>query len=382
MQVYLAEIASPKLRGIFGLSTSLFVNLGLIVLYGVSGIPGIQYYNVVIVAIGIVVIFELLALWLPETPSYLFLRHKQAKSMCVLRWLRGTKVSIDREVEEMEAILSKKKTYCEALRMFSRKRLLYPLIIVVVLIFFIPASGQGAVVALAGPLLAQAGESNPNLAALYSVGIAGVLGTLLSYPVIDLAGRRPLLIVGGFGIMSGSAMLGAQFYLTRPSLCMNETNSTFCDSTEQWSFNDSDLEVAKAEITGCNLQYIPMAITALILIRFSNSFSWGPVGWIISSELFPLQVRGFANSIANSVYWTSAMIVGSTYLSYEKAVRPWFAVWTFSLLTLIGIVFIIVFVPETKGKSLEQIQEELEHKYHIRKAPKNKNIDQSKAHCI
>ena len=377
--MYLAEISSPKLRGVFGSFVQLFLNIGLLILYGVGGIPGLQYYYVALVGIGIVVIFELFILWLPETPPYLYSRHKREKSICVLRWLRGIKVSIDGEVKEMG--LSERKTYCETLRMFPKKSLLCPLILIVVLFFFLPGSGQYVIVALAGPLLDEAGVSNPNLAAFYSVGIAGVIGSLLSIPVVDFLGRRLLLIVGGFGLLSGSVMLGTQFYLTRPSLCIAQTNSTLLDTTENNItlqafdnfYNDSFLD--PAESAACNPQYIPMAITGLVLSRFFFSFSWEPVGWILNSELFPLQVRGVANSICNISFWITAMIVGGTYLSYENTVRPWFAMWTFSLITLIGILFIVFFIPETKGKSLEEIQEKM--KYKICKMPKKDQTIQS-----
>ena len=347
------------MRGFFSSFVQLFLNIGILILYGVSATPGLQYYYIAIVAIAIVVVFEVLAIYLRESPSWLFSKCKQEKAVAVLQWLRGRNVSIAEELNELEDILSKRKSYSQALKMFSRRSLLFPLLLTITFSFFVITSGVSVFVVFAGPLFAEVGESNPNLAAFYSVGISSIIGTLAAMPVVDRAGRKPLLIIGGLGMLCGSVMMGTHFYITRPSLCINSTSSygniTFS--------NSSDLGL-EAAVNSCNEQYLPIAIIALITHKFFFNFSWGPIQWILYSEFFPLQVRGVSNSIGTFTNWLLAGIVGGAYLSYNETVNSWFAMWTFSLSTLIGIIFITVFIPETKGKTLQKIQKNFERKYH------------------
>ena len=90
--------------------------------------------------------------------------------------------------------------------------------------------------------------------------------------------------------------------------------------------------------------------------------SWGPIQWILNSELFPSHVRGVAAGLSFAAFWGFNAIAVGFYLEYEEAVRPWFAVWSFSIMMILGLAFVIVFIPETKGKSLEEIQKKFERK--------------------
>ena len=348
------------MRGVFGTSLQLFSGIGMLIVYGISAIPEFQYYYVAVVAIGISVLFELLALWLRETPRWLYSKHGEEKAKAVLKWLRGPKISIVKELNELQNVISQKKTFLEALRMFSRKTLLHPLILVLIFAFFVGTSGLSVVGSLAGPLYATAGVPNHNLAVFYSIGIIGVVSTLISVPLLDLIGRKPLLIVGGIGLLCGTAMMGTQFYLTRPTLCVNQ--SSLNENATSHNMTGSDIEIVTDSIP-CNPQYIPMAISGLLVFRASFSFSWSSIQMILTSEIFPVEVRGVANSFTSTTIWLFLGIVGGAYLSYEKAVTPWFAMWSFSITIVLGVVFIIVFIPETKGRSLEEIQLWFEQKH-------------------
>lgn len=158
--------------------------------------------------------------------------------------------------------------------------------------------------------------------------------TFMSIFVIDYFGRKVLLVASGVGMLVGTIMLGTHFYITRPAAC----NETFV----------SDDFICKPHLA-------PLAIVSLILFNASFSIGWGPVPWVLLGEMLPLRVRGLGSSMANFVNWGSAAIVTGFYFKYSAVVNTWFAWWTFSIFNLSGIVFVIIFLRETKKKVLEDI---------------------------
>ena len=97
-----------------------------------------------------------------------------------------------------------------------------------------------------------------------------------------------------------------------------------------------------------------MAVTSVIIYDVALSVGWGSVPWVILSELIPLQVRGLAGGIAILVNWGTSAV--GVYLDYAAAVELWFVWWSFAVLNALGIVFVAVFIRETKGKTLEDIE--------------------------
>ena len=200
----------------------------------------------------------------------------------------------------------------------------------------------------ASSLFADAGISNPQTTAVYAVGCASLIGNFVSFVAVvnDLIGRTSLLILSGTGTL-GSAMLGIHFFITRPSLC-DSSNSTLVESVDV--------------MESCNTHFGPLAIVSLILYRFAFAIGWGPIPWLLLSELLPLTVRGVASGFAMFTTWSIAAIVAGFYLEYAELVQPWFAMWTFSLINLASVLFVLIFIPETKGRTLEEMERKFERR--------------------
>ena len=176
--------------------------------------------------------------------------------------------------------------------------------------------------------------SDPSVTASFVVGGTSVVFTLISIFVVDYFGRKILLILSGIGMLIGTIMLGTHFYVTRPSLC----NITTSDNTD----------------IVCNGHIVPLAITGLVIFYSTFSIGWGPVPWILLGELIPLNIRGFVGSLATFVNWGTAAIVTGFYFNYSELVNSWFSWWTFSFFNGFAVIFVLLFIEETKGKSLEQ----------------------------
>ena len=102
--------------------------------------------------------------------------------------------------------------------------------------------------------------------------------------------------------------------------------------------------------------YAPLAIVSITTFNLAFSTGWGTIPWILVAELTPLQVRGITTGVATVVNWGTSSIVVGFYMQYAAAVHVWFAWWSFMVLNIAAVVFTIVFLPETKGKTLEDIE--------------------------
>ena len=347
LQVYCGEISSAKLRGVYGSFTQLALAAGILVVYGLGSIQSLQYSDIALAAVGIVAVFEVMMVWCHETPRWLLSKDQRTKAFAVLEWLRGPKVNVEPEISEMEAAMTEKQlTVVQVLREFLKKSVFIPLLLILVVMFFQQIGGLNAVSAYGATLFKSAGVSNPRQTALYSIGVSALLATIISVFIVDLVGRKPLLLISGTGMLVGTVMLGTHFYLTRPSLCANQTTLTLQDS----------------DSTSCNTHLAPLAITSLLLFNIAFSLGWGPVPWVLMPELLPQRVRGVASGIATFINWGTAAIVTGFYLEYADAVQAWFAWWSFSVMNLLGVLFVLFFITETKGKSLEDIQRRYEAK--------------------
>ena len=343
VQVYIAEISPVKLRGVFGSLNSLMLTLGIIFNYGVGSITDFPYFKVAMVAVGLVALFEVLMIWLPETPRSLLSRGYLKEAECSLRLLRGSEYDIGAEVKQIkESIISSRKKGNSVWRQFLKKSVSIPVFYVLLVQFFKQGGGFIIIASYAAIIFSDAGISNPRVTAIYAVGVANLTGNIVSFFTVDLLGRKILLLLSGTGMVIGSVMLGTHFFITRPSLCLNSTT------------------VEMVEGTPCNAVYAPLAIVSLILFCFTFSVGWGPIPWLLFSELLPLSVRGIASGAATFLASSTAAVVSGSFLPYSQLVQPWFALWTLSAINVAAAVVVLVFIPETKGKSLEELEKQFQ----------------------
>ena len=353
VQVYIGEISSAKLRGLFGAFTQIAIATGIVLNYGISSFPQITYYYSSLIAAGIIAVFECCVVWLYESPTWL-IRHGQSPgAVRVLQWLRGPRIKVEREVERIEAAES--LTLWLAMKEMSKRYITVPIVIVMLSMFFHQIGGAHVLSTYAAILFESAGVAHPKLTALGAVGGVELVATLFSILVIDFLGRKVLLILSSVGMVAGSTLLGAHYFFTRPNTCPQVTNSTQINGQV---FDVFSLAQSNGEFENCiNERLAPLAISSTVLFAVAYSIGWGPVPWVLLSELIPARVRGAASGIATLVNWASAALVIGTYLQYSDAVREWFAWWTFAFLNICAALFAILFIRETKGKTLEDIEQ-------------------------
>ena len=282
--------------------------------------------------------YELMALFVCDTPRWLMANKRVHSARRALRRLRGKGTDISMENENSVAGLSR------ALKEFRKKEIIVPILIATTVMFFNQSSGLNARNAYAAEIFQEANLKNPRAISAYAIGGTALVFTIVSLFIVDQLGRKILLVVSGFGMLIGTVMLGSYFYVTR----CNDTNHNLSTS------NMSNLLDTKGV---CDSGLATLSIASVILFSASYAIGWGPVVFVLVGEMIPLQVRGIGSGIATLVNWTTASLVVGFYLYYAEKVGAHFAWWTFSCFNLAAVIFVLVFVPETKGKSLEEIQQ-------------------------
>lgn len=325
--VYVAELAPAVWRGRFG---SLF-QFGI-----VSGIFFTLFINAKIQAFGdaewnvakgwrwmlgaevfpAVLLLGLL-FFVKESPRWLLQAGREDEARTTLEKVHGPE-GADAEIAAIKDVL--KQSESGFFELLSHSRFRKVLVIAVLLMAFSQFSGINAIMYYSTKIFTTAGVGvKDSFMASTVVGLVNLLFTLVAVALVDKAGRRMLLLVG---LVAQVIALGAV----------------------GWMF--------KANIGGI---FLLVAILAFIA---AFAMALGPIPWILCSEIFPMRVRGRAMSVATFTIWTSCYIVAQTFpiLNDSPAVGPALTFWIYAACSLAALLFVFFMVPETKGRSLEEIE--------------------------
>uniref|UniRef100_W5L4Z2 Solute carrier family 2, facilitated glucose transporter member 10 n=1 Tax=Astyanax mexicanus TaxID=7994 RepID=W5L4Z2_ASTMX len=242
------------------------------------------------------------------------------------------------------------------------------------LVLFQQFTGQPNVLFYASTIFQSMGFKNNASAILASLGlgIVKVVATFVAMLCADKAGRRPLLI-GGCSVMAlGLILIG---FLSRNSLldATRHCSSEPCfNNTMQVHKNPMELDLMKISnhTTDAGLLDMPPAMGSynwLILICMMSvvaafSVSFGPMTWLILSEIFPAELRGRAFAFTNFFNWVANLIVSFSFLSVIDAIGLSGTFFIYGVIAVAAVAFIYFLLPETKGKSLQDIDQELRQK--------------------
>ena len=317
--MYIAEIAPAEIRGKLVSWNQFAIIFGMLIVYFVNyfitkGQPqqwidaeGWRYMfasNAVPAAI-----FGVLLFFVPETPRHLALVGKEDKALHILGKING----LNKAKEILQEIKdSAHHEKVEKLLTYGWKVLLIGILLSV----FQQAVGINVVLYYAPTIFKGLGFGND--AAMYQTVIMGFINivfTLVAIFTVDKFGRKPLLIIGSVGMAIGMFAIGLLAYL---------------------------------QIIGVS--------TLVFIVIYSASFmmSWGPICWVLISEIFPNTIRGKAIAIAVAAQWISNFIVSATFPSLEHFSIT-FTYVLYGIMSVLSALFVWKMVPETKGKTLEDM---------------------------
>lgn len=173
------------------------------------------------------------------------------------------------------------------------------------------------------------------------MGIIQVLFTALAALIMDRAGRRLLLTLSGVVMVFSTSAFGAYFRLTQGG----PGNSSHADLLAPLSVEPASASVGLAWL----------AVGSMCLFIAGFAVGWGPIPWLLMSEIFPLHVKGVATGVCVLTNWFMAFLVTKEFSSVMEVLRPYGAFWLASAFCILSVLFTLSCVPETKGKTLEEI---------------------------
>ena len=332
---YVAELSPGPLRGLFGGMSGVSVAVGVLLIQLCGIIPGATYYWLPVLPLITLNIFAfLMALTTKETPRWLQKTRRIKGAKLVLQWLRGEEYDVDKEQKEIANQIAQDKKQ-NIVQKFKKKSALYPLLLGSLLRIFQQLSGITAVVFYSQVIFSgvRGISDNADVVATFCVGATQVIGTLFFLPFVDKFGRRKLLLVTGLIVCVSAASMGIYYIFNSKPYC------------------DPDNEEENECVTGLN----PVAIISLMVYTSAFSAAWIAVPILVGVELLPLDVRGTGSGINTFVGWFASTVLLLSFEPYQEAVNPWGVFFTFSFVMLCGVVFVYKFIPETKGKTLEEI---------------------------
>jgi sugar porter (SP) family MFS transporter len=319
--LYISEISPPAVRGKLVSLNQLMITIGIVCSYladyGLAASRGWRWMFG-LAAIPALILF--VGIWfVPETPRWYMSRSMKDKARQVLFRMHAPAIA-ERELAEIEESLNQQQGDWKEL---LSPRLRRALIIGIGLAVFQQFTGINTVIYYA-PTIFQFAGLQSNAAAILAtagVGIVNVLFTVVALWLLDRVGRRPLLLYGLVGMVVSLGTLG--FAFMSPNL-------------------------ARA------LAWISLACVMLYVASFAISL--GPIFWLMIAEIYPLKIRGRAMSIATVMNWGSNLLVALTFLSLLRSFGRPATFWLYALTGVLAWIFVYQLVPETKGKTLEEIE--------------------------
>ncbi|XP_048332654.2 inositol transporter 1 isoform X3 [Ziziphus jujuba] len=329
--VYIAEASPSEIRGGLVSTNVLMITGGQFLSYLVNlaftEVPGTWRWMLGVAGIPAVIQFCLM-LCLPESPRWLFIKNEKAKAISILSKIYEFP-RLEDEVDYLSSQLEderQKKNGVSYWDVFRKKEIRLAFFAGAGLQAFQQFVGINTVMYYSPTIVQMAGFHSNQLALLLSLIVAAInaAGTVLGIYLIDHAGRRKLALTSLFGVVISLIILSWSFFVESS------------DST--------------------SVLYGWMAVLGLTLYIAFFSPGMGPVPWTVNSEVYPEAYRGICGGMSATVNWVSNLIVAQSFLSVAEAVGTGATFLILAGVAVVAFAFVIVFVPETKGLTFEEVE--------------------------
>ena len=320
--LYLSEISPKNLRGTLVSLYQWAITAGILFSYFINAVFAQAVYNwrwMLFAGVLPGLILFIGMCFMSDTPRWLVSKNRDDEAKRVFSRIEPD-INVENEIRDIKNTLDSGTEK----KFRFKKWMIMPFVVGIGIMFAQICTGINTIIYYAPTIFKTAGFDS-NLTAIYAttgIGVVNFVMTIVAVFFTDRLGRKPLLYFGLAGVMLSLFALGTSF--------------------------------AFADILGGGLKWVAVGSLVTYIICFAMSL--GPIGWILVSEVFPLKIRGIAMSICTvSNFAFNFFVVGSFPVLLHRIGGAW-TFWMFGLVSLICIIFVYFFVPETKGISLEQIE--------------------------
>ena len=321
--LYLSEVSPKNLRGTLVSLYQWAITAGILFSYFINAVFAQAVYNwrwmlFAGVVPGLVLFIGMC--FMSDTPRWLVSKNRDDEAKKVFSKIEPD-IEPEKEIAEIKETLVDNRQE-KAFRL--KKWMIMPFVVGIGIMFAQICTGINTIIYYAPTIFKTAGFDS-NLTAIYAttgIGVVNFIMTIVAVFFTDRIGRKPLLYFGLTGVMLSLFALGTSF--------------------------------AFAGVLGSSLKWVAVGSLVTYIICFAMSL--GPIGWILVSEVFPLRIRGIAMSVCTVSNFTfNFFVVGSFPVLLHRIGGAW-TFWIFGIVSILCIIFVYFFVPETKGISLEEIE--------------------------
>ncbi|XP_012234489.1 solute carrier family 2, facilitated glucose transporter member 8 [Linepithema humile] len=331
--MYCGEIAETSIRGALGSFLQLFITIGLLYAYAIG--PFVTYTVFWIVCAILPIIFFACFIMMPESPYFLLIKGRKNEAITSLAKLRSkSELAVQKEADEIQEQIDELfKEEVKFSDLFTVKANFKALLFTCALASFQQFTGINVVLFYMQNIFIAAESSVPTEQAPIIIGAVQMLASGATPIVVDWLGRRVLLVFSGIGTTLSLCALGLYFYLK---------------------------DVQHADDVVAQISWLP--VVALVIFIATYSVGWGPLPWAVMGEMFSSNVKAKASGITVSICWFLAFLITKFSSNMDEAIGQYATFWMFAGFCVLSIIFTVLILPETKGKSLQQIQAELNGK--------------------
>lgn len=412
--VYIAEIAPQHRRGLLVSLNELMIVIGILFAYisnyAFANIShGWKYMFGLVIPLGVL---QAIAMYfLPPSPRFLVMKGQEEAASKVLGRLRPISATTD-ELTVIKSSLKDEYQYSFWDLFRSKDNMRTRIMIGLTLVFFVQITGQPNILFYASTVLKSVGFHSNEAASLAStgVGVVKVISTVPATLLVDHVGSKTFLCVGS-SVMAASLLtmgiVNLNVHMNVTNICrshspinqsldesvfygprnLSASNDTFRESfkvitshsrssllptrndvdkrgeTTSASLPNAGLSQTESQIVTDPTEVPPflkwLSLASLLVYVAAFSVGLGPMPWLLLSEIFPGGIRGRAMALTSSMNWGINLLISLTFLTVTDLIGlPWVC-FVYAIMSLAALVFVVVFIPETKGCSLEQISMEL-----------------------
>ncbi|GJP37541.1 hypothetical protein CLOM_g21939 [Closterium sp. NIES-68] len=328
--LYLSEMAPAQLRGalnmMFQMATTLGIVAGQLINYGTAHLHPWGWRLSLALAAVPAAVLTAGGVFLPDTPNSLVERGRHIRARHVLQRIRGAEVDVQAEFDEIrrasDAAKAVKAPFLAIFRRKYRPELTWAILIPV----FQQLTGINAIMFYVTPLFQSLGfGDSASLLTTVITGAVNVAATLLSILTVDRVGRKALFLAGGLQMLAAQVAIGALL------------GTTFASGTG-----------------GLSSGYATAVVVMICVYVAGFAWSWGPLGWLVPSEIQPLETRSAGQSITVAVNFAFTFAVGQAFLSmlchFKFGIFLFFAAWV-----VVMTLCVLLFLPETKGVHIDDM---------------------------